>query len=98
MLFIISGIIFAAFDIFILDLLLKAALNGDMIKTLIFFMLKFLSYGAAFAIVYFFFLSSIKLLVIGFSIGLFTAMPIILLRYKKNSKKLKKSDKGDDSQ
>ncbi len=96
MLYVFSGIVFGLLDIFLLDLLLKAALNGNMIKTISFFMLKFLSYGVAFALVYFFFLSSIKLLVLGYSIGFIVTIPFILLRLKKNNNILK-SGKGDDT-
>ena len=96
MIFIISGALYSAFEVALLSLVLKNVLKGNMTNSVIFLLLKFISYGAAFSLVYFFFMESVKLLGIGYAAGVVAAIPVILLFSKRNDKK-ETSNKGDDN-
>ena len=93
---ILSGIAYGFLEVFLLNILLKNALKGNMTKAVISLLIKFASYGAAFALIYFFFLESVKFLAIGYTIGVILSIPLILLLSKKNNKK-QTSNEGDDN-
>ncbi|MBR2876747.1 MAG: hypothetical protein IKC01_06395 [Clostridia bacterium] len=90
-----SGIAYGFLEVFLLNLLLKNVLKGDMTKSVIFLFLKLMSYAAALVLIYFFFLDSVKLLATGYTIGVIISLPVILLLSKKNNKN-KIQRKGDD--
>ncbi len=96
---ILSGVAYGILEVFLLHILLKSALSGDLKKTILPLFIKLLSYGAAMLLIYLFFMESVKLLAIGYTIGVIVSIPLILLFSKKNSDKTKKeiSNKGDDN-
>ncbi len=96
MVFIISGALYGAFEVALLSLVLKNVLKGNMTNSVIFLLAKFISYGVAFSLVYFFFMESVKLLGIGYAAGIVAAIPVILLLSKRNNEK-ENSSKGDDN-
>ena len=91
-----SGLAYGGIEVFLLNLLLKKVLDGDMAKSVILLLVKLMSYAGAIALIYFFFLESVKLLAIGYTIGVILSIPLILLFSKKNFKK-EIPDKGDDN-
>ena len=99
MAFILSGVAYGILEVFLLHILLKSALSGDLKKTILPLFIKLLSYGAALLLIYFFFMESVKLLAIGYTIGVIVSIPVILLISKKNEEKTKKqiSSEGDDN-
>lgn len=98
MLFILSGAAYGILEVFLLNLLLKNALRGNMMKMIIPLFIKLMSYGAALLLIYFFFMESVKLLAIGYTIGVIVSIPLILLTSKRNSAKEKQiSHEGDDN-
>jgi uncharacterized MAPEG superfamily protein len=100
MIFIISGALYGAFEVALLSLVLKNVLTGNMTKSVIFLLAKFISYGVAFSLVYFFFMESVKFLAIGYTLGVIVSIPLILFFSKKNTEKTKKeiSIEGDDKE
>lgn len=96
---ILSGVAYGILEVFLLHILLKSALSGDLKKTILPLFIKLLSYGAALLLIYLFFMESVKFLAIGYTIGVIVSIPLILLISKKNSDKTKKqfSNKGDDN-
>ena len=90
MAFILSGVAYGILEVFLLHILLKSALSGDLKKSILPLFIKFLSYGAALLLIYFFFMESVKLLAIGYTIGVIVSIPVILLISKKNEQKSKK--------
>lgn len=95
---ILSGVAYGILEVFLLHLLLKSALSGNLKKTILPLFIKLMSYGAALLLIYFFFLDSVKFLAIGYTIGVIVSIPLILLFSKRNSEKTKKqiSSEGDD--
>jgi len=95
---ILSGVAYGILEVFLLHLLLKSALSGNLKKTILPLFIKLMSYGAALLLIYFFFLDSVKFLAIGYTIGVVVSIPLILLFSKRNSEKTKKqiSSEGDD--
>lgn len=91
-----SGVAYGILEVFLLNLLLIFVLKGDMKKSVIFLFLKLISYAVALALIYFFFLDSVKYLAIGYTAGVIISIPLILLTSKKNDNKAK-SSKGDDT-
>ena len=96
MAFILSGIAYGILEVFLLHILLKSALSGDLKKSILPLFIKLMSYGAALLLIYFFFMESVKLLGIGYAAGVVAAIPVILLFSKRNDKK-ENSNKGDDN-
>ena len=96
---ILSGVAYGILEVFLLHILLKSALSGDLKKTILPLFIKLLSYGAALLLIYLFFMESVKFLAIGYTIGVIVSIPLILLFSKKNSDKTNKqfSNKGDDN-
>jgi hypothetical protein len=96
---ILSGVAYGILEVFLLHILLKSALSGDLKKTILPLFIKLLSYGAALLLIYLFFMESIKFLAIGYTIGVIVSIPLILLISKKNSDKTKSqiSSEGDDN-
>ncbi|MBR3790005.1 MAG: hypothetical protein IKK46_04055 [Clostridia bacterium] len=90
MAFILSGVAYGILEVFLLHILLKSALSGDLKKSILPLFIKLLSYGAALLLIYFFFMESVKLLAIGYTIGVIVSIPVILLISKKNEQKSKK--------
>lgn len=78
-----------AVQVVLLSKLLKTALSGDLRKTLVYLLLKFLCYGAVFGVIYFFFMKDIYYAAAGFPVGLIVALVILLIKSKKQGK-------GDD--
>ncbi len=78
-----------AVQVVLLSKLLKTALSGDLSKTLVYLLLKFLCYGAVFVVLYFFFMEDIYYAAAGFPVGLIVALVILLIKSKKQGK-------GDD--
>ena len=99
MAFILSGVAYGILEVFLLHILLKSALSGDLKKSILPLFIKLLSYGAALLIIYLFFMESVKFLAIGYTIGVIVSIPVILLISKKNEEKTKKqiSSEGDDN-
>ncbi len=99
MAFILSGVAYGILEVFLLHILLKSALSGDLKKAILPLFIKLLSYGAALLIIYLFFMESVKFLAIGYTIGVIVSIPVILLISKKNEEKTKKqiSSEGDDN-
>ena len=95
---ILSGVAYGILEVFLLHLLLKSALSGNLKKTILPLFIKLMSYGAALLLIYFFFLDSVKFLAIGYTIGVIVSIPLILLFSKRTSEKTKKqiSSEGDD--
>lgn len=91
-----SGVAYGILEVFLLNLLLKNALKGNMKNSVIFLFLKLFSYAAALILIYFFFLNSVKYLAIGYTVGVIVSIPAILLISKKNDKSTLPS-KGDDN-
>lgn len=96
---ILSGVAYGILEVFLLHILLKSALSGDLKKTILPLFIKLLSYGAALLLIYLFFMESVKFLAIGYTIGVIVSIPFILLISKKNSDKTKPqiSSEGDDN-
>ena len=90
MAFILSGVAYGILEVFLLHILLKSALSGDLKKSILPLFIKLLSYGATLLLIYFFFMESVKLLAIGYTIGVIVSIPVILLISKKNEQKSKK--------
>ena len=95
---ILSGVAYGILEVFLLHILLKSALSGDLKKAILPLFIKLISYGAALLLIYFFFMESVKFLAIGYTLGVIISIPLILLTSKKNSEKTKKQipNKGDD--
>ena len=91
-----SGVAYGILEVFLLNLLLKNALKGNMKNSVIFLFLKLFSYVVALILIYFFFLNSVKYLAIGYTVGVIISIPAILLISKKNDKRTLPS-KGDDN-
>ena len=91
-----SGVAYGILEVFLLNLLLKNALKGNMKNSVIFLFLKLFSYVVALILIYFFFLNSVKYLAIGYTVGVIVSIPAILLISKKNDKSTLPS-KGDDN-
>ncbi len=91
-----SGVAYGILEVFLLNLLLKNALKGNMKNSVIFLFVKLFSYAVALVLIYFFFLNSVKYLAIGYTVGVIISIPGILLISKKNDKK-SVSSKGDDN-
>lgn len=100
MAFILSGIAYGILEVFLLHILLKSALSGDLKKSILPLFIKLMSYGAALLLIYFFFMESIKFLAIGYTLGVIVSIPLILFFSKKNTEKTKKeiSIEGDDKE
>lgn len=100
MAFILSGIAYGILEVFLLHILLKSALSGDLKKSILPLFIKLISYGAALLLIYFFFMESVKFLAIGYTLGLIVSIPLILFFSKKNTEKTKKeiSIEGDDKE
>ena len=100
MAFILSGIAYGILEVFLLHILLKSALSGDLKKSILPLFIKLMSYGAALLLIYFFFMESVKFLVkslaIGYTIGVIVSIPLILLFSKKTKKEI--PNKGDDKE
>ncbi len=96
---ILSGVAYGILEVFLLHILLKSALSGDLKKTILPLFIKLMSYGVALLLIYFFFMESVKFLAIGYTTGVIISIPLILLFSKKDSKTNKKeiSNKGDDN-
>lgn len=96
---ILSGVAYGILEVFLLHILLKSALSGDLKKTILPLFIKLMSYGVALLLIYFFFMESVKFLAIGYTTGVIISILLILLFSKKNSKTNKKeiSNKGDDN-
>lgn len=96
---ILSGVAYGILEVFLLHLLLKSALSGDLKKTILPLFIKLLSYGGALLLIYFFFMESVKFLAIGYTAGVIISIPLILLFSKKNSKNNENEifNKGDDN-
>ena len=92
-----SGIAYGILEVFLLNLLLKSALKGNMTKSVVFLFLKLISYAVALALIYFFFLESVKYLAIGYTVGVIISIPFILLISKKNNDNKKIPSEGDDN-
>ena len=99
MTFILSGVAYGILEVFLLHILLKSALSGDLKKTILPLFIKLMSYGVALLLIYFFFMESVKFLAIGYTIGVIVSIPLILLASKKSSEKTQKqiSNEGDDN-
>lgn len=99
MTFILSGVAYGILEVFLLHILLKSALSGDLKKSILPLFIKLMSYGVALLLIYFFFMESVKFLAIGYTIGVIVSIPLILLASKKNSEKTQKqiSSEGDDN-
>ena len=93
---ILSGVAYGILEVFLLNLLLKNALKGNMKISVIFLFVKLFSYAVALMLIYFFFLNSVKYLAIGYTVGVIISIPAILLISKKNDKSTLPS-KGDDN-
>lgn len=91
-----SGIAYGILEITLLNFLLKNVLKGNMINSVIFLLLKLFSYAVALILIYFFFMESVKNLVIGYTLGVVLSVPGILLFSKKGNKKIIPG-KGDDN-
>ena len=96
---ILSGGAYGILEVFLLHILLKSALSGDLKKAILPLFIKLMSYGVALLLIYFFFMESVKFLAIGYTIGVIVSIPLILLASKKNSEKTQKqiSSEGDDN-
>lgn len=95
MAFIISGALYSALEVALLSVILRNVLKGKMTNSVIFLFIKFISYGAAFALIYFFFMEAVKLLAVGYTAGVLISIPVILFLSKKNNKN-QTSNEGDD--
>ena len=95
---ILSGGAYGILEVFLLHILLKSALSGDLKKAILPLFIKLMSYGVALLLIYFFFMETVKFLAIGYTIGVIISIPIILLISKKNERKAKNqiSNEGDD--
>ena len=100
MAFILSGIAYGILEVFLLHILLKSALSGDLKKSILPLFIKLMSYGAALLLIYFFFMEAVKFLAIGYTLGVIVSIPLILFFSKKNTEKTKKeiSIEGDDKE
>ena len=100
MAFILSGIAYGILEVFLLHILLKSALSGDLKKSILPLFIKLMSYGAALLLIYFFFMEAVKFLAIVYSLGVIVSIPLILFFSKKNTEKTKKEipNKGDDKE
>ena len=100
MAFILSGIAYGILEVFLLHILLKSALSGDLKKSILPLFIKLMSYGAALLLIYFFFMEAVKFLAIGYTLGVIVSIPLILFFSKKNTEKTKKEipNKGDDKE
>ena len=100
MAFILSGIAYGILEVFLLHILLKSALSGDLKKSILPLFIKLMSYGAALLLIYFFFMESVKFLAICYTLGVIVSIPLILFFSKKNTEKTKKeiSIEGDDKE
>lgn len=96
MVLIFSGIAYGFLEVFLLNLLLKNVLKGDMTNSVIFLFIKLLSYAVALILIYFFFMESVKFLAIGYTVGVLASIPIILLISKRGNKQ-NIQEKGDDN-
>lgn len=96
MAFIFSGVAYGILEVFLLNLLLKNVLKGNMTNSVIFLFVKLISYAVALALIYFFFMESVKFLGIGYATGIVASLPVIFLLSKRNDKK-QIPDKGDDN-
>ena len=92
-----SGIAYGILEILLLNFLLKNVLKGNMTNSVIFLFLKLFSYAVALILIYFFFMESVKNLVIGYTLGVVFSIPGILLLSKKNNKESTSNKKGDDN-
>ena len=96
---ILSGVAYGILEVFLLHILLKSALSGDLKKSILPLFIKFMSYGAALLLIYFFFMESVKFLAIGYTLGVIVSIPLILFFSKKNEKTKKEiSIEGDDKE
>lgn len=96
---ILSGVAYGILEVFLLHLLLKSALSGDLKKSILPLFIKLMSYGAALLLIYFFFMESVKFLAIGYTLGVILSIPLILFFSKKNEKTKKEiSIEGDDKE
>ena len=93
MAFILSGIAYGILEVFLLHILLKSALSGDLKKSILPLFIKLMSYGAALLLIYFFFMESVKFLAIGYTLGVIVSIPLILFFSKKNTEKTKNSQR-----
>ena len=100
MAFILSGIAYGILEVFLLHILLKSALSGDLKKSILPLFIKLMSYGAALLLIYFYFMEAVKFLAIGYTLGVIVSIPLILFFSKKNTEKTKKEipNKGDDKE
>ena len=100
MAFILSGIAYGILEVFLLHILLKSALSGDLKKSILPLFIKLMSYGVALLLIYFFFMESVEFLAIGYTLGVIVSIPLILFFSKKNTEKTKKEipNKGDDKE
>ena len=96
---ILSGVAYGILEVFLLHILLKSALSGDLKKSILPLFIKLMSYGAALLLIYFFFMESVKFLAIGYTLGVIVSIPLILFFSKKNEKTKKEiSIEGDDKE
>ena len=96
---ILSGVAYGILEVFLLHILLKSALSGDLKKSILPLFIKLMSYGAALLLIYFFFMESVKFLAIGYTLGVILSIPLILFFSKKNEKTKKEiSIEGDDKE
>ena len=100
MAFILSGIAYGILEVFLLHILLKSALSGDLKKSILPLFIKLMSYGLWPLLIYFFFMEAVKFLAIGYTLGVIVSIPLILFFSKKNTEKTKKEipNKGDDKE
>ncbi len=76
---------------YLLSIVLKSALNGDIKSAALALLGKFVCYGIAFALLWFFFMESVLYAAVGFIVGVVMSIIVIAIRSFRN-----KSDEGDD--
>ncbi len=86
-----------ALQTLLLSVVLKGALGGKMKETVVAFLIKFLTYGIGFAVLYFFFLDDIYYAAAGFIVGAIVSFSIVAVKGIKESKKTQDKNKGDDA-
>lgn len=70
----------------LLSVVLKGVLAGDMKKTMVFLMLKFLTYAAGFLVLYFFLMQSIMYAAAGFIAGVAVSFAVLAVKTFKATK------------
>ena len=82
---------------YILSVVLKGALSGNMKSTLLALLGKFFCYGVALALLWFLFMDDIIYGAAGFVVGVVASVIGVAVKSRKTKTNNESSDKGDDS-